>query len=67
MENKYQPVEEREYIVTDTCMYDPDAGDEYNPLDTERAPHILQCVDRESGTVVHLKSGSVIKVIKANE
>lgn len=65
---KFTPVIDHEYIVTDECMWQkmtPEEQEKYNPYDRARAPHLLQLVDQATGTVVHLKAGSVIKIIKA--
>jgi hypothetical protein len=36
---------------------------DYNPLDPNPKPHAIQLVDVETGSVVMLKSGSIIQVI----
>ena len=64
-EKKLIPVKEKEYIVTDQCMWEVDTHVDYNPYDDTRKPHVMQCVDPVSGTIVNLKSGSIIKIIKA--
>ncbi len=68
MSKSFVPLKEKEYIVTDQCMWQemtPEEQKAYNPYDTKRAPHTLEIVDKETGTVAYLASGSVIKVIKA--
>ena len=64
-EKKLIPSKEKEYIVTDQCMWEMEVADGYNPYDDKRKPHVMQCVDPVSGTIVNLKSGSIIKVVKA--
>lgn len=67
--NKFDPVNEKEYIVTDQCFWQPLTDEEreaYNPYDKNRLPHGITLVDPETGTTVNLLSGSRIKVIKAN-
>ena len=64
-ENKFIPKKDKEYLLTDQCMWEMEAGDDYNPYDNKRKPHVLQLVDPISGTIVNLKSGSLIKIIKA--
>lgn len=70
MADKFLPIAEKEYLVTDQCFYEELTDEEkktYNPYDTKRAPHSMQIVDTETGTVVHLAAGSIIKIIKARE
>jgi len=62
---KFVPVKDKEYLLTDQCMWEAGVGEDYNPYDETRKPHVIQCVDPVSGTIVNLKSGSVIKIIKA--
>ena len=64
-ENKFIPKKDKEYLLTDQCMWEMETVDDYNPYDDKRKPHILQLVDPISGTIVNLKSGSLIKIIKA--
>jgi len=54
----------REYIVTDTCFWEEEAPEGYNPNDKTRSPHYVHLVDKENGTVVALPSGSIIKIVK---
>ena len=65
LKNKFKPIKHREYMLTDQCMWEPEPGLDYNPYDNARKPHILELVDKETGTVVHLKSGSIIRIVKA--
>lgn len=58
-----KPLVEREYIVTDHCYFVEIPREDYNPYDKKRSPHAIQLVDKETGTVVMLESGSVIKVV----
>lgn len=64
-EEKLIPLKDKEYLLTDSCMFHDGVGEDYNPYDPERKPHSLQLVDPVSGTMVHLKSGSIIKIVKA--
>lgn len=66
-EDKFIPLPEREYLVTDQCLYEMEPPKEYNPLDPKRAPHIVQLVDTKTGTVVNLKSGSVVRIVSTPE
>jgi hypothetical protein len=64
-EKKFIPKKDKEYLLTDQCMWEMEAHNGYNPYDKKRKPHVLQLVDPVSGTIVNLKSGSLIKIIKA--
>jgi hypothetical protein len=66
--DKFVPRADREYVVTDQCFWkelSEEEWKEYNPYDKKRAPHCIQLVDPETGTIVNLISGSRIKVIKS--
>lgn len=66
--NKFNPIDGKEYILTDQCYWKQMTDVEreaYNPYDKDRAPHGIQLVDRETGTVVNLLSGSIVKIIKS--
>lgn len=66
--NKFKPLKDKEYIVTDQCFWQPlskEEMDNYNPYDKTRMPHGIQLIDKETGTVVNLISGSIIKVVKS--
>lgn len=66
--DKFVPDAGREYIVTDQCFWENLSEAErkkYNPYDLKRAPHSIQLVCPETGTMVNLQSGSIITVIKA--
>ena len=65
--DKYEPVNNKEYILTDSCYFATNPTSEYNPYDKKRTPHGVQLVDVKTGTVVNLLSGSIIKVIKNNK
>jgi hypothetical protein len=55
-------------LVTDQCFWESqNTPDNYNPLDPKRAPHAITLVDVATGTIVLLKSGSVIQVIEPKE
>lgn len=65
---KFDPIEDKEYILTDQCYWRQLSKREaknYNPYDSERAPHGIQLVDPDNGTIVNLLSGSKIKIIFA--
>ena len=67
MANKYTPQQDKEYILTDQCYWQQLSSEEqeaYNPYDSNRAPHGVSLVDPETGTIVNILSGSIIKVIK---
>lgn len=65
---KFIPVQKKKYLVTDQCFFKPLKNPEqYNPYDKTRAPHSIQLVDVETGTIVNLPSGSIVEVIKYNE
>jgi hypothetical protein len=65
---KFIPVKKMRYLVTDQCFFKPlEKPELYNPYDKTRAPHSIQLVDVETGTIVNLPSGSIIEVIKYNE
>lgn len=69
MTKRFKPSPEKEYIITDQCFWQklsPKESKEYNPYDNKRAPHSVQLVDPDTGTIVNLPSGSIIKVIKYN-
>lgn len=66
--NKFTPLPDREYVVTDQCfwaMMTDEERNNYNPYDKDRAPHAIQLIDVKTGTVVNLLSGSIIKIVKA--
>ena len=63
--DKFIPKQDREYIVTDQCMWEADVPTDYNPFDPKRKPHAISLVDKETGTIVNLESGSIIKIVKA--
>ncbi len=65
--SKFTPLPDRRYIVTDQCYWETMTEEEraaYNPFDKKRTPHYLQLVDAETGTIVNLPSGSVIRVVE---
>jgi hypothetical protein len=64
-EDKFNPVAGRRYLVTDQCLYEQEPPADYNPLDPNRARHMVQLVDMESGTIVNLMSGSTVEIIEA--
>ena len=64
MPDKFKPLPEKHYLVTDQCFWMEHPPENYNPLDPKRTPHSIQLVDMETGTVVNLLSGSIIKVIE---
>jgi hypothetical protein len=64
--DKFDPVPDKEYILTDSCYFQTNPTSNYNPYDKTRSPHGVQLVDIKTGTVVNLLSGSIIKVIKSN-
>lgn len=64
---KWVPRNDREYIVTDSCFFATNPPAEYNPHDPKRSPHTIQLVDKETGTVVNLLSGSVVKIVSVRE
>jgi len=66
MVEKWTPQVEREYIVTDSCYWETNPPEDYNPHDARRAPHSIQLVDKDSGTIVNLPSGSVIKLVSVH-
>jgi hypothetical protein len=65
--DKFAPLPEKRYLVTDQCFWMTNKPKNYNPLDPKRAPHSIQLVDVETGTIVNLQSGSIIKVIEAKQ
>jgi hypothetical protein len=68
--SKFVPQKKKRYLVTDQCFWEKLTDEEkkaYNPYDTTRAPHSVELVDVETGTVVHLPSGSVVEVIEYHE
>lgn len=67
MAQKWIPQPDREYIITDSCFWETNPPEDYNPHDTKRAPHSVQLVDRVSGTIVNLPSGSVIKILSVHK
>lgn len=67
MEKKWEPQLDREYIITDSCFWETNPPEDYNPHDSERAPHTVQLVDKSNGTVVNLPSGSTIKIVSTNK
>lgn len=67
MADKFTPIENREYIVTDQCFWEnlsPEERMKYNPYDTKRAPHSISLVDAETGTIVNLESGSRVRIVR---
>ena len=63
--NKRTPQKDKEYILTDDCFWDSNPPQDYNIFDPKRKPHAVSLVEKDTGTVVMLKSGSIIKVIIA--
>lgn len=63
--NKFIPQKEKRYILTDQCFWEENPPKDYNILDPKRKPHAVTLVDPENGSVVMLKSGSIISVIEA--
>lgn len=63
MAQKFTPQADKEYLVTDQCFWETNPPEEYNIFDPKRKPHSLQLVDIETGTIVNLPSGSVIKIL----
>ncbi len=66
--DKFTPVVDRDYLVTDHCGWEELTEDEkqkYNPYDGSRSPHAVQLIDQETGTVVHLLSGSIVRIVKS--
>lgn len=64
--DKFQPINDKEYMLTDSCYFVANPPSDYNPYDKKRTPHGIQLVDVKTGTIVNLLSGSIIKVIKSN-
>lgn len=65
---KFIPIKDKEYIITDQCFWQGLTEEEkkqYNPYDKKRAPHGVQLVDPDTGTIVNLLSGSIIKIVKS--
>lgn len=46
----------KKYILTDSCFFHDNKKN--------RSKHWIEVVDLETGQVIHLKSGSVIQVVK---
>lgn len=68
MSNKFDPEKGRQYLLTDQCFWEqftPEEREKYNPYDKKRSPHSIQLVCLETGTIVNLKSGSIITVIES--
>ena len=68
--DKSTPRPDKEYLVTDQCMWSQMSAAEqaaYNPYDKTRAVHALNLIDIETGTVVNLMSGSIVRVVKARK
>lgn len=68
--NKFDPIPGKRYLLTDSCYWNnltDEQKQEYNPYDKSRTPHGVQLVDIETGTIVNLKSGSVIQIVEAKE
>jgi hypothetical protein len=65
--DKFTPLAEKTYMVTDQCFWETNKPENYNPLDPKRAPHAITLVDVETGSIVLLKSGSIIQVIEPKE
>lgn len=63
IENKHKPLQEKRYMLTDQCFWEQNPPKDYNPLDPKRTPHAVTLVDVDSGSIVILKSGSIIQVI----
>lgn len=65
MTEHLKPRKDKEYLVTDSCFWEETPHEEYNPYDKKRAPHSIELVDVQTGSIVQLNSGSIIKIIKA--
>lgn len=66
--SKFKPLSNKEYILTDQCYWEQLTEEQrmkYNPYNKYRTPHGIQLVDPETGTIVNLLSGSIIKIIKS--
>ena len=55
-------MENRKYIITDDCAFLKEK--DYPNKNKKRNPHFITIVDIENWTVIELKSGSIIKIIK---
>ena len=53
----------RKYIITDDCWYEKVKN--YPNKNKKRNPHFITVVDLENWTVIELKSGSIIAIIKS--
>ena len=65
--DKFIPIIDKEYLVTDQCFWQNLSEKErelYNPYDKKREPHAIQLVDIQTGTIVNLPSGSIVKIIR---
>ena len=56
---------DKEYIITDDCFWDTNPPQDYNIFDKNRKPHAISLMEKDTGTMVMLKSGSIIKIIDA--
>lgn len=52
----------RKYIVTDDCSFEKLKN--YPNKNKKRNPHFVTLVDIETGTVIELKSGSIINIVR---
>ena len=64
MGKKWIPNKDTDYLVTDSCFWDTHPPEDYNEHDEDRAPHSVQLVDVNSGTIVNLPSGSIIRIVE---
>jgi hypothetical protein len=47
--DKFKPLAEKRYLVTDQCFWMQHPPKNYNPFDAKRSPHTIQLVDIETG------------------
>lgn len=64
---KLRPIKDKKYLLTDQCFWEANPPENYNPLDPKRKPHAITLVDIETGSVVMLQSGSIVKVVETKE
>jgi hypothetical protein len=61
------PVTGKEYLITDQCFWEQEVPEDYNPTDPNRTPHAITLVDKDTGTIVILPSGSTVKIVSVRK
>lgn len=61
--NYVHAMNKKRYLITDSCHWFENPKKGYNP-NPKRTPHSIEVVDLDTGTIVELRSGSIIQIVK---